>query len=97
VNGAPVANSQPLVLDRAGRPLPQLARGRYVVGAGDAWLVSSYSCSSFDSRYFGAVEMVRVRSAVRRLWTAGPDDEYTRGPSPPSDAPHCSTLRSAVN
>ena len=73
VNGAPVPNSQPLALDRRGRPLPHLAQGRYVVGPGEVWVVSSYSRSSFDSRYFGAVETAQVRSAVRPLCTAGPD------------------------
>jgi conjugative transfer signal peptidase TraF len=73
VNGAPVSNSRPLAADRKGRPLPQLALGRYDVGPGELWVVSSYSRLSFDSRYFGAVEAAQVRVSVRRLWTAGPD------------------------
>jgi conjugative transfer signal peptidase TraF len=73
VNGAPVSNSRPLPADRRGRPLPQLAVGRYGVGPGELWVVSSYSRLSFDSRYFGAVEAAQVRVSVRRLWTAGPD------------------------
>lgn len=73
VNGRPVPNSQPLAVDRQGRPLPQLAIGRYVVGLGAVWVVSSYSRFSFDSRYFGAVETRQVRASVRQLWTAGSD------------------------
>ena len=70
VNGTPVPNSRPLAADRQGRPLPRLAAGQYVVRPGTLWVVSSYSRFSFDSRYFGAVEMGRVRANVRRLWTA---------------------------
>jgi conjugative transfer signal peptidase TraF len=73
VNGRPVPNSQPLAVDRQGRPLPQLAVGRYVVRPGAVWVVSSYSRFSFDSRYFGAIETRRVRASVRQLWTAGSD------------------------
>jgi conjugative transfer signal peptidase TraF len=73
VNGRPVPNSQPLAVDRLGRPLPRLALGRYVVGPGALWVVSSYSRVSFDSRYFGAVDTRQIRASVRQLWTAGAD------------------------
>jgi conjugative transfer signal peptidase TraF len=71
VNGRPVPNSQPLALDRKGRPLPRLSVGQNIVGRGELWLLSSYSRFSFDSRYFGAVEARQVRASVRRLWTSG--------------------------
>jgi len=71
VNGAPVPNSQALAMDRKGRPLPQLATGRYVVRLRTVWILSPYSRFSFDSRYFGAVETAQVRARIRRLWTAG--------------------------
>jgi len=73
VNGAPVPNSQPLAADRRGRLLPRLAVGRYVVGPGELWVLSSYSRLSFDSRYFGAIQASQVRARLRRLWTAGSD------------------------
>ncbi len=73
VDGRPVPNSQPLAADRQGRPLPRLAIGRYVVRPGALWIVSSYSRFSFDSRYFGGIEVRQVRARVRRLWTAGSD------------------------
>jgi conjugative transfer signal peptidase TraF len=73
VNGRPVPNSQPLAVDRQGRPLPRLASGRYVVRPGALWVVSSYSRFSFDSRYFGPVETRQVRASVQPLWTAGSD------------------------
>src|SRR5712691_8237284 len=69
VNGRPVPNSQPLTTDRKGRPLPRLAVGRYLVGSGQLWVLSSYSRLSFDSRYFGALQVDQVRAGLRRLWT----------------------------
>jgi conjugative transfer signal peptidase TraF len=71
VDGVAVPNSRALAADRQGRPLPQLAVGRYVVGPGELWLVSSYSRWSFDSRYFGPVATSDLRATVRALWTAG--------------------------
>lgn len=73
VNGTPVPNSQPLFSDRKGRPLPRLAVGRYVVGLGQLWALSSYSRFSFDSRYFGPVEANHVSAIVGPLWTADRD------------------------
>jgi conjugative transfer signal peptidase TraF len=71
VNGTPVPNSRALAFDRNGRPLPHLQAGRYVVAAGVIWVVSSYSRFSFDSRYFGPIEVRQARSTLRPLWTAG--------------------------
>ena len=71
VNGTPVPNSRPLDVDHRGRPLPQLAVGRYVVCPGTLWVLSSHSRLSFDSRYFGALETAQALVSVRRLWTAG--------------------------
>jgi conjugative transfer signal peptidase TraF len=73
VNGAPVPNSKALASDRQGRRLPQLPDHRYVVRPATLWILSSYSPLSFDSRYFGAVEMEQVRASIRRLWTVGSD------------------------
>jgi conjugative transfer signal peptidase TraF len=52
VNGRAVAPV--LRQDRAGRPLPRLALCRRLVG-GEVFLLSNYTTSSFDSRYFGPV------------------------------------------
>lgn len=67
VNGRALANSRPLLHDSQNRPLPTLPHGRYIVGAAELWLVSSYSGRSFDSRYFGAVPVDRVIARVRRI------------------------------
>ena len=73
VNGAAVLNTRALASDRKGRRLPQLANGRYVAEPGTVWIVSSYSRFSFDSRYFGPIEVRQIRAALRPLWTARSD------------------------
>src|SRR5215471_13164804 len=70
MNGRLLANTAPLATDTAGRPLPLLPFGRYVVAPGTVWVASSYSPRSFDSRYFGPVEASQVREHVRPLLTA---------------------------
>ncbi len=73
VNGVAVPNSQPLATDRKGRPLSRMRVARWVVESGTIWIVSSYSRFSFDSRYFGPIEVRHVRATLQPLWTAGSD------------------------
>lgn len=68
VNGTALPRSAPLAKDGAGRPLTAMPRGSYVVPSGYVWLLSSYSPSSFDSRYFGPLPLSDVRGEVRPLW-----------------------------
>jgi conjugative transfer signal peptidase TraF len=69
VNGRRVANTKPLAADGAGRPLPRVHDGAYVVASDEVWLYSPYSKRSFDSRYFGPVPLRCVRHRVLPLWT----------------------------
>ncbi|HVT15211.1 MAG TPA: conjugative transfer signal peptidase TraF [Thermoanaerobaculia bacterium] len=68
VNGRPVAGSAAQAADRAGRPLPHLARGRWRLGGGEVWLFSPHP-RSFDSRYFGPVPAGSVRGVLSPVWT----------------------------
>lgn len=70
VNGRLLPNTVPLAKDSAGRPLSHWPFGRYVVAPRTVWVASSYSPRSFDSRYFGPVEVSQVREHVRPLLTA---------------------------
>jgi conjugative transfer signal peptidase TraF len=70
VNGRLLQNTAPLATDTAGRPLSHWPFGRYVISAGSVWVASSYSPRSFDSRYFGPVNVSQVREHVRPLLTA---------------------------
>jgi len=73
VNGVAVPNSRALATDRKGRPLSRVRVARCVVESGRIWIVSSYSRFSFDSRYFGPIEVRQVRATLQPLWTAGSD------------------------
>jgi conjugative transfer signal peptidase TraF len=74
VNGVHIANSTPLQVDNAHQPLPTPPYGRYTVAPNSIWVVSSYNSRSFDSRYFGAIEISHVRSIVVPLWVTGTHD-----------------------
>src|SRR6185437_15444491 len=70
VNGRRLPNSMPLRADSRGRPLNSYPAGRYFVGADDVWIVSSYSPASFDSRYFGPLDIHAITAHVHPLLTA---------------------------
>lgn len=61
-------NGQALPNTRALAHLPPWPIGEYRVQTNEVWLFSSHSPSSFDSRYFGPVALVRVRGLARPLW-----------------------------
>jgi conjugative transfer signal peptidase TraF len=60
VNGHRLDGSTPVAYDMKHLPLPSLARGRYQIKAGQIWAWSPYP-RSLDSRYFGPVDISRVR------------------------------------
>lgn len=64
VNGVHIDNSAPLSSDSARRLLPTLRYGTYTVAPGSVWVVSSYNSRSFDSRYYGCIEISDIRSVV---------------------------------
>lgn len=63
VNGVPLHRSRPLLVDRRGRPLPQLIGSAFVLRRGEVWL-GSRSWLGFDSRYFGPVGSVNIRGSL---------------------------------
>ena len=69
VNGTPVPNSRVLARDSRGRPIPHYPFGSHIVGPGEVWLFSPYHPLSFDSRYFGPIELASVKNRVSPLWT----------------------------
>jgi conjugative transfer signal peptidase TraF len=69
LNGRPVRNTRPLTFDAAGRSLRRFPDGTYIVAQDEVWLYSPYSTRSFDSRYFGPLQVSSIRSRVLPLWT----------------------------
>jgi conjugative transfer signal peptidase TraF len=64
VNGMLLPFSAPLATDLAGRPMPRLQAGRYVLGASQVLLMSDVSSTSFDGRYFGPVSRAQIRTVI---------------------------------
>jgi conjugative transfer signal peptidase TraF len=69
VNGRPLPNSAPLVVERGGVRLDPFPAGSYAVEEGEVWLISTYSPASLDSRYFGPMARAQIVGAARPLWT----------------------------
>ena len=69
VNGRALLRSHALTFDSSNRPLHPFPSGRHFVRNGTVWLVSSTSSRSFDSRYFGPVDINSVVARIRPLLT----------------------------
>lgn len=69
VNGQAVANTAARSHDTFGRPLRPWPAGSYTVQYGTIWVASSYSSRSYDSRYFGPVNLTAVRHHLKPLVT----------------------------
>lgn len=68
INGTLMVHSQTQEYDRAGRLLPHVPWGRYVLAAGELWVMSTYHPLSWDSRYFGPIQAETVIATVVPLW-----------------------------
>lgn len=71
INGQHIPHSATADVDSHGRPLPHLAWGRYTVGEGTLWLLSTYTPKSWDSRYYGAIAESLVLHTVQPVLTWG--------------------------
>jgi conjugative transfer signal peptidase TraF len=69
VNGRAIPNSAPVGKDEGGRPLKAYPFGTYIVPLGHVWLISSYDPFSYDSRYFGPLDVNQIGDKERPLWT----------------------------
>jgi conjugative transfer signal peptidase TraF len=74
VNGVPLPGSATMPPRERRYAITQIARGRYVLRAGQLWLWTPYP-RSWDSRYFGPVPSVGVRQIARPVfvWDSGAD------------------------
>ena len=66
INGLMLAGSPVLFRDSAGRPIPHLLWGEHRVQPTEIWLISTHSTQSFDSRYFGPIQVSQIQ------WIATP-------------------------
>lgn len=71
VNGQLIALSQALSHDLQGRRMPIMHQGTYTVHPHQIWLVSAHSSQSFDSRYFGPLNLTQIQWIVKPLLIIG--------------------------
>jgi len=69
VNGQLLPASASLKTDKAGRTMPRYPHSSYVLKESELLLMSDVSETSFDGRYFGPVEIGRVRGVIKPLVT----------------------------
>lgn len=78
--GQPVTVNGVALPNTAAMPaVPSWPAGRYIVQPGQVWLFSTYSAGSFDSRYFGPVELASVRGIAQPLAISGDVAAVTTG------------------
>jgi conjugative transfer signal peptidase TraF len=68
VNGKLLQNSKQYSKDGIGRPMPLVPLGTYAVVPGTVWVISSYNRFSFDSRYFGPVNLDEKVRYAKLFW-----------------------------
>ena len=68
VNGKLLQNSKQYPMDGIGRPMPMVPFGTYAVLPGTVWVISSYNRFSFDSRYFGPVNLDEKVRYAKLFW-----------------------------
>ena len=69
VNSRFLPNSRPQNRDSVGRGLISWPSGTYPVAEGTFWTISSFNARSFDSRYFGPIQISSVRARLKPLLT----------------------------
>lgn len=68
VNGELLPLSAPLRADKAGRPLARYQTNRYALGNSEVLLMSDVSSTSFDSRYFGPIDVAQIKSVIEPVF-----------------------------
>lgn len=76
VNGKVVPNSQAFQEDGEGRDMHPVNFGTYRVDDRQVWLISSYNRWSFDSRYFGPVDVAAVQGRARPVLVSNVPQEW---------------------
>ena len=69
VNGSVLPQSTILTQDGLGRSLMPFSSESIVLNADELWVMTNRNPLSFDSRYFGPIQLAQVSNVVRPLWT----------------------------
>ena len=69
VNEAQIPHTQIYELDSHGRRMPHIHFGTYHVQEDEVWLISTYHPLSWDSRYWGAVNVRDIQTVAEEVLT----------------------------
>jgi type IV secretory pathway protease TraF len=56
--------------------VPRVPRGKYIVKPGTVWVFSSYNVRSYDSRYYGAIDIKQIYSGVEPVFVFSTNTDY---------------------
>jgi conjugative transfer signal peptidase TraF len=71
INGTAVPDSKPLPRDDLGRQLTAADQGLYVLGDNEGWVIGGNDLRSYDSRYFGPINLTGIQGLAAPVFTAG--------------------------
>ena len=70
VNGKLLSNTAAFKIDSKKRPMHVSPNGTYIVQPGTVWVLSTYNKYSYDSRYYGPIQLSTVITHAKPFWTS---------------------------
>jgi len=70
VNGKLLPNTAAFKIDAKKRPMHVWPNGTYIVQPGTVWVLSTYNKYSYDSRYYGPIQLSTVITHAKPFWTS---------------------------
>jgi conjugative transfer signal peptidase TraF len=70
VNGKLLPNTASFKTDVKKRPMHIWPNGTYIVQPGTVWVLSTYNRYSYDSRYYGPIQLSTVITHAKPFWTS---------------------------
>ena len=70
VNGKLLPNTASFKTDVKKRPMHVWPNGTYIVQPGTVWVLSTYNKYSYDSRYYGPIQLSTVITHAKPFWTS---------------------------
>jgi conjugative transfer signal peptidase TraF len=70
VNGRLLPNTASFKTDVKKRPMHVWPNGTYIVQPGTVWVLSTYNKYSYDSRYYGPIQLSTVITHAKPFWTS---------------------------
>jgi conjugative transfer signal peptidase TraF len=68
VNGKLLQNTAAFKMDKMKRPMHIWPSGTYEVQPGTVWVLSTYNKYSYDSRYYGPIQLSTVIAHAKPFW-----------------------------